>query len=222
MLQQQSLVAMADQEIRQLIVTGELAPGDRLFEARLSERLGISRPPLREALRILAAAQILEQTPRHGYRVVKLSPHDMEEIYGLRHVLEEYALSLILPTLRNPDLDGLTQIMARMWQAAHAGGEAGVIEANREFHLTLVGLARHSRLAHTYQRLMDQMQLCMAANLRSEARSLGDLFEGCRRHDRLLDSLRTRDPERIRTALREHGERSYLPSAESGTNTAAS
>jgi DNA-binding GntR family transcriptional regulator len=194
-LLQQSLVAMADQEIRRLILTGELAPGDRLFEVRLSERLGISRPPLREALRILAAEHILEQ------------------VYGLRNALEEYALTLLLPKLQNTDLDGLTGVMAQMWRAAHADDEARVVAANRDFHLTLVGLAGHSRLTHAYRALMDQMQLCMAANLHTEARSLGDLFEGCRRHDRLLDSLRGRDPGQVRTALREHGERSYLGSA---------
>lgn len=213
MLLQQSLVAMADQEIRRLILTGELAPGDRLFEVRLSERLGISRPPLREALRILAAEHILEQVPRHGYRVVQLTDHDLEEIYGLRNALEEYALTLLLPKLQNTDLDGLTGVMAQMWRAAHADDEARVVAANRDFHLTLVGLAGHSRLTHAYRALMDQMQLCMAANLHTEARSLGDLFEGCRRHDRLLDSLRGRDPGQVRTALREHGERSYLGSA---------
>lgn len=214
MLTQQSLVAMADAEIRRLILAGELSPGSRLYEVKLSERLGISRPSLREALRCLAAARILEQTPRHGYYVAELTPRDLEEIYGLRAALEEYALSLIGPRLAATELDGLTDIIARMWRAAHACDEAAIVECNRDFHLTLVGLAQHSRLSQAYQNLMDQMQLCMAANLRIEARDLGDLFEGCRRHDRLLDALRTRDAERIRTALREHGERSHLHTAD--------
>ena len=116
MLTQQSLVAMADAEIRRLILFGELPPGSRLHEVKLSERLGISRPSLREALRGLAAARILEQTPRHGYYVAELTARDLEEIYGLRAALEEYALSLIVPRLAATELDGLTDIMAPMWR----------------------------------------------------------------------------------------------------------
>jgi DNA-binding GntR family transcriptional regulator len=213
-LVQQSLVAMADQEIRQLLLSGELQPGVRLYEARLSERLGISRPPLREALRMLAAQRILEQTPRQGYRVVELSEKDVEEIYSLRAALERFAVELAVPTLADGDLGELDAVMSRMWHAARESDEAGIVATNREFHLTLVAMAGHERLSHAYQTVMDQMQLCMSKNLRTEARSAGGLFEGCRRHERLLDAVRTGDLERVRAELARHGERSYLASTD--------
>ncbi|HET6499615.1 MAG TPA: GntR family transcriptional regulator [Amycolatopsis sp.] len=213
LLDQPSLVTLADQEIRRLILAGELAPGQRLYEAKLSEQLGISRPPLREALRVLAAQGIVRQTPRQGYRVVELSEQDVDEIYSLRAVLEQFALDLALPALRTEDLAELDTIMSRMWHAARTASEPAIVAANREFHLGLVALARHKRLSHAYAAVMDQMQLCMSKNLRAEAHQSGTLFEGCRRHERLLDAIRTRDPNQVRRELARHGERTFLDRA---------
>lgn len=210
MVEQQSLVALAVDEIRRLILEGILLPGERLYEPRLAEQLGMSRPPLRESLRILEGQRILEQTPRHGYRVVELTPEDVEEIYTLRAALERFAITQSLPHLGDEDLAEVKASVAAMWEAARKDDRAGVVAANRRFHIAMVALARHSRLDHAYSVLMDQMQLCMSDNLRREAQEIGDLFEGCLRHDRLLKSLQSRRTDDIETALAAHGERSYL------------
>jgi DNA-binding GntR family transcriptional regulator len=209
-VEQQSLVALAVDEIRRLILEGILLPGERLYEPRLAEQLGMSRPPLRESLRILEGQRILEQTPRHGYRVVELTPEDVEEIYTLRAALERFAITQALPHLGDEDLAEVKASVAAMWEAARKDDRAGVVAANRRFHIAMVALARHSRLDHAYSVLMDQMQLCMSDNLRREAQEIGDLFEGCLRHDRLLKSLQSRRTDDIETALAAHGERSYL------------
>jgi DNA-binding GntR family transcriptional regulator len=201
---------MAVGEIRRLILSGVLVPGDRLYEERLTERLGISRPPLREALRILAEKGILTQVPRRGFRVTELPTHDIDEIYSLRQALDRFALELAVPRLKPADLEPLAEVMDRMWQAAHAHDAAEIVLINRQFHLLVVGLSRHGRLAQMYEQLMDQMQLCMSANLRLEAETSGDLTEGCRRHERLLDSLRSGDVDQALLALAAHGEKSHL------------
>jgi DNA-binding GntR family transcriptional regulator len=210
MIVQESLVELATAEIKRLIVAGELEPGDRLYEPRLAEQLGISRPPLREALRALAAQHVLEQTPRRGYRVVELTAHDIDEIYSLRNALEQFALSYAVPLLPSRSLDPLEQAMKDMWAASDAADPGGIVLSNRAFHEALVDLAGHRRLSQTYRTLMDQMQLCMSRNLRREAQEAGDLAEGCRRHERLLESLRAGDREQILAAMEAHGERSYL------------
>jgi DNA-binding GntR family transcriptional regulator len=207
---QESLVDMATEEIKNLIVAGKLEPGERIFEPRLAEMLGSSRPPLREALRILAARHILEQTPRRGYRVVELTQRDVDEIYSLRRSLEDFALELAIPQLPYRSLGTVEAAMAEMWAAANAGDAGRVVLANRTFHEALMDVADHRRLSQTYRSLMDQMQLCMSANLRTEADKSGDLAEGCRRHERLLESLRSGDRERIHAAMQAHGERTYL------------
>jgi DNA-binding GntR family transcriptional regulator len=210
MIVQESLVELATAEIKRLIVAGELEPGDRLYEPRLAEQLGISRPPLREALRALAAQHLLEQTPRRGYRVVELTTRDIDEIYSLRNALEQFALSYAIPQLPFRSLDQVELAMKEMWAASDAVDPAGIVLSNRAFHEALVDLAGHRRLSQTYRTLMDQMQLCMSRNLRTEAEKAGDLAEGCRRHERLLESLRTGDREQILAAMEAHGERTYL------------
>lgn len=210
MLEAPSLVTLAEREIRRLILAGDLRPGERLFEVRLSERLGISRPPLREALRALATRGILQQSPRHGYRVVELTERDVAEIYSLRSALERFAVEQAVPSLRDEDLWKFEEIMTAMWQAARDNDDVAVVAANREFHVALVGLGGHGRLTAAYETVMDQMQLCMSRNLRNEARSAGNLLAGCRRHERLLDAIRTRDMDHIRAELARHGELSYL------------
>ncbi|MGP4030698.1 GntR family transcriptional regulator [Pseudarthrobacter sp. 1C304] len=210
MIQQESLVSLAANEIRRLIVSGELGPGDKLNEPPLAERLGISRPPLREALRVLESERLLEQTPRRGYRVVSMTDADVEEIYSLRRALEMFALDLLLARRDPGAFDALDPIMAAMRAAAKRGDSAGVVRANVLFHTGIVEAAGHGRLTDAYRTLMLQMQLSMAANVRSEARTKGDLGKGCDRHAALLECLRSGDADRIRREFAEHGERDYL------------
>ncbi|MET1154754.1 FCD domain-containing protein [Arthrobacter sp.] len=210
MILQESLVSLAANEIRKLIVSGELGPGDKLNEPPLAERLGISRPPLREALRVLESERLLEQTPRRGYRVVAMADSDVEEIYSLRRALEMFALDLLLAHRDTAAFDALDPIMATMRAAAKRGDSAAVVQANVQFHTGIVEAAGHGRLTDAYRTLMLQMQLSMAANVRSEARTKGDLTKGCDRHAALLECLRTGDADRIRREFAEHGERDYL------------
>lgn len=210
MIVQESLVSLATTEIRKLIVSGELAPGDKLNEPPLAERLGISRPPLREALRTLESEGLLEQSPRRGYRVVSMTETDINEIYSLRRALEMFALDYLLARKDPATYAPLDPIIKAMRAAAKRGDRAAVVQANIDFHTALVDAAGHRRLSDTYRSLMLQMQLCMAANVLNEARTKGDLTKGVDRHTELLACLRSGDPERIRREFEEHGERDYL------------
>lgn len=214
-LVQMSLVDLAVSELRRCVFAGHYEPGERLVEERLTEQLGISRPPLREALRVLVEQGLLEQVPRKGVRVTLLSPRDMTEIYSLRGALERLAVELTFsdPSQSRPPparLDALEEALDEMWAAAELGDAVGVLEANCRFHKSLVDLADHDRLSRTYHSLMQQMQLAMSVNLRSEAGAAGDLLEGCRRHKRLLVSLRTGTREVVLAELAHHGSLTYL------------
>lgn len=210
MVVQESLVAMAAADVRRLIVTGALPPGARVHEPPLAEQLEISRPPLREALRILESEGLLKQTPRRGYRVVEMTDRDVEEIYSLRRALELFALDLIVTDYDPAVFDPLDEVMTRMRAAAADNDHPAVVQCNIDFHLGVVAATGHSRLLDAYRALMGQMQVSMAANLATEAKSAGDLAHGCERHERLLDSLRSGDRERIVKDFEEHGERDYL------------
>jgi DNA-binding GntR family transcriptional regulator len=212
-IEQQSLVELACTEIKRLIATGELAPDARVLEVPLAEQLGISRPPLREALRTLAAQGIRTFIPRRGYRVRRLSRRDMEEIYSLRNALERFALDLVLPLLSIDDTVDFTRldaVMEAMWDAATNGSETAVVDANRNFHLALIELTAHERLLQTYSTLMEQMQLYMSVNIATEAAKSGSLLDGCERHADLLESLKSGDHARIGESFVRHGERRFL------------
>jgi amidase len=216
MSEHQSLVEIAAEKITEQILGGELRPGDRVSEPRVSEALGMSRPPLREALRVLESRGLLTHLPRRGYRVVEMSRQDMAEIYDLRHALEKHALDRLLhsaagsPRTMARLLEPARTWLTRMEKAAGRVDPVAFTRTNVGFHTAVVDAAGSARLSGIYRQLMVQMQLWMAWNLEKEAAEHGDLTHGYRRHVDLLTAIGTADAT---TALREfdqHGERSYL------------
>src|SRR5207237_3793024 len=100
-IEQPSLVELAVSKIKELLLAGIIKPGDAVREEWLTSRLGISRPPIREAMQVLVQQGLLERLPRRGVRAVSLSEADVWEIYSLRSVLDKFALELGMP-VRDP------------------------------------------------------------------------------------------------------------------------
>ncbi|HWH10035.1 MAG TPA: GntR family transcriptional regulator [Solirubrobacteraceae bacterium] len=207
-IEQPSLVDLAAEKIRELLLAGTLTPGERVREEWLSSRLGISRPPLREAIRVLVHQGLLERMPRRGVRVVSLTEDDIRDIYSLRSVLDRFALELGVPAADPAMLEPLRAAVAVMRAAAESGRHAPYVEANRQFHLALIRLGENSRLTMTYELLMNQMQLLMSVNLSRE--SAEDKEIGVRRHEELLRAIESGSLEQALAALAAHGERRFL------------
>ena len=91
-------------EIRRMIMDGQLAPGERLFEDRLAEQLGVSRNPVREAIRALEGSGLVEVRPRRGAYVSQLDPHQATQLLELRAVIESYAARLAARNRTHADL----------------------------------------------------------------------------------------------------------------------
>src|SRR4051794_13948775 len=119
-IEQQSLVELATGRLRAEILSGALAPGDRIVEEAIRRRYGISRAPLREALRLLAQQGLVEHLPRRGTRVCTWSPQDIRELFEIRHVLERHAVLSALP-VRRPGGDPLTAVRTRLADMCAAG-----------------------------------------------------------------------------------------------------
>jgi DNA-binding GntR family transcriptional regulator len=202
-----SLVELSTRRLREEILSGALAPGERLIEERLTRRFGISRAPLREALRLLGQQGLVEHAPRRGVRVAELSPADVDELFGLRDVLERYAVETALPDER--DLSGLAEALDVMAVAAQTGDALTESEAHRRFHIALVMLAGHRQLLLVYESVILKLQLYMAANLRREA-ELRAPAEGVLRHQRLFDAIASGDPAVALGVLATHGARTYI------------
>ena len=161
---------------------------------------------MREALRLLGQQGLVEHLPRRGVRVVELSPRDIDELFGLRDVLEQFALRTAL--VDGPDPEALARLEAAA-TAMESTTDADRAAAHRDFHLALVALAGHSHLQRVHESTLVQLQLYMATNMRREERA-HSRDEGARRHRRLLEAVRSGDVDRALDELAHHGARAFL------------
>ncbi|MFA3842057.1 GntR family transcriptional regulator [Streptomyces aureus] len=146
------LTLQAAAQIRGLIIEGVLLPGQKIRQVDLADRIGVSRSPLREALRTLESEGAVTYELNRGYVVARLTPADLAEIYRMRELLE----SELLRSIVKPDkatLDMLGQYNDEMIAAVRRGDIAGVLRANREFHFAIFGLSPMSQYKREVQRL---------------------------------------------------------------------
>lgn len=204
-----SLVQLAVLRLSRDILGGRTDPGERLVEEQLTRRLGISRAPLREALRLLAQQGLVEHVPRRGVRVATLSDRDVQELYAVRDLVERHAVQAGLPVAGAADLAGLRAALAEMRTATSRDDRLGVAEAHRRFHVALVELGGNRQLSSVYESVLIKLQLYMAINLRREA-EVAAPADGVHRHEVLLAAVETGDPAAVLGALGDHGARSYL------------
>ena len=206
-----SLVDLAADALRDRILSGALKPGERLLEEQLAAELGISRPPLREALRLIQSEGLVQSLPRRGMIVAPLDEKDAWEIATLRSALERAAIELALPIRQPEQLTECRRALSAMSAAAAANSRGPFIEASFRFHLAVVQLARHDRLTAVFKSLSQQMQLCMALNVRTREKQLGEsLKANVQRHEELLDLIELGNVEKVLAAFVAHGERSFL------------
>jgi DNA-binding GntR family transcriptional regulator len=204
-----SMSALAAEALRQMVLNGELRPGDRVIENRLTEELGVSRPPLREAMRVLEQEGLIVQTPRKGAVVAPVTPHDIYEIVSLREEIEQIAVRLGVPVRSQERLARLRQAYQALRDAAEEPGGQRVVETSFAFHLAIVGLAGHRRLEEVYRSLSLQMRMCMAMNRRARA-GIETAREDAGRHGPLMDLVEAGDVEGMAHTLAHHGQRTYL------------
>ncbi|GAA2659506.1 GntR family transcriptional regulator [Paractinoplanes durhamensis] len=205
-LETYSLVELAVDRLRRDILSGRSDPGERLVEEQLTRRLGISRAPLREAMRLLAQQGLVEHIPRRGARVATLSDEDVRELYEVRDVLERHAVASIPAA---PDLTGLRAALEVMRKATETDDRLELANAHRRFHVEVVRLSGNRQLAGLYESILVRIQLYMAVNMRREA-EVARAEDGVHRHERLFTAVERGDVGGIVTALNEHGARAYL------------
>lgn len=202
-----TLVELAANRLRDAILRGALAPGEKIIEEQLCADFGISRAPLREALRLLAQQGLVEHQPRRGSRVTEWSPADVLQLFALRHVLERHAVETALP-LADPKTD-LKPVRRAFDQMRQAGDDLARDDAHRRFHASVVELADNRQLNITLEPILLKLQLPMATNLREEARHQS-ARDGMKRHRAILSALETNDPDAVLAVLRDHGHLHYL------------
>jgi DNA-binding GntR family transcriptional regulator len=146
---------VAYRALRQLILDGELSPSERVREVELADRFGVSRGPVREALRVLENEGLLVRKPRHGSYVAPLDEVDAREIYEVRQVVEPSVVRLSLERRPIDVVDGLRSAMRAMESALRDGDFAEVARADLWLHSQFYEWAENDRL----RSLWDTMKL---------------------------------------------------------------
>ncbi|MBM2623524.1 GntR family transcriptional regulator [Actinoplanes sp. LDG1-06] len=205
-LRSYSLVELAVERLSREILSGRTEPGERLVEEQLTRLLGISRAPLREAMRLLAQQGLVEHIPRRGARVATLSADDVRELYEVRDVLERHAVAA-MPL--SPDLTALRAALDVMRKATEADDRLELANAHRQFHTEVVALGGNRQLAELYSSVLVRIQLYMAVNMRREA-EVARAEDGVLRHERLFSAVENGDAAAVVEALNAHGARTYL------------
>jgi DNA-binding GntR family transcriptional regulator len=180
--------------VRAMIVDGRLAPGERINEVRLSEALGVSRTPLREALSRLAAEGALSSTPSIGYSVRPLSVEEFGQLYDIRPLLDPEALRLAgLPApARLAKLEALNRRFASARDAESA------ITLDDEWHLELIAACPNRVLVEMIESIIRRTRRYEVALLREQP----NLLRATSDHDRILAALRARDLTEACAALK--------------------
>lgn len=170
--------------LRGAIIKGEYRPGQRLLEAELSQRLGVSRGPLREAFMLLLADGLLVGEPWQGVSVVELEERDLWEIFSLRKVLEGLAVEMIAENHDEATLRELRSIVERMNEPEARRDYVQLMFLDLEFHATVCRRSGHTRLADAWNRLKQQLVPFFLS-----AEPLFDAQEIFERHNELIDEI---------------------------------
>jgi DNA-binding GntR family transcriptional regulator len=189
--------------LRRAIVAGQLRPGSRIGQEEFAGQFGVSIAPVREALRILEQEGQVTYLPRRGYFVTALEMADLEEIYGLRALLEGRAARLALNGLDGPGLERIELAAADFVKAVESGDVLAELAANRHFHLAILDSPDQPHTMRLIRLLWDSTEAYRALyyNLAEERQSSIDA------HDRILAALRAGEPERLVNELDAHRER---------------
>jgi len=186
--------------LREEILSGDLEPGTELTEVALSEHLGVSRGPVREALGRLASQGLVTVRPRRGAVVRSLSKEEFVELYQVREALEMMAVKLAVPRLTADDIDALQGLIEAMARHAERGEVAEFFEANMAFHGRLLQASGNGKLQELYGQLLGQLG-------RYRLRSLtlrGNLQRSVAEHAAIVRAAKRGDTERAAQLMSEH------------------
>ena len=185
-------------ELRERILNLELAPGARLPEAELAAGLAVSRTPLREALRMLLAEDLVEQLPTGGMLVRRLDLQDMRELYAVRAVLEGLAAREACRRLTEADLEALGNLVERMRLLVDHPAE--LTRLSGEFHARIAAVAGNRRCEQLLRQLHGHMRRYHALSSRRGPRRRAALED----HRALFEALSARDPDAAERTVRDH------------------
>ena len=195
-----ALYQQVAERFRQRIFSHELPPGSWVDEQALAEQYGISRTPLREALKVLAAEGLVTLKPRRGCYVTEVSDRDLDEVFSVMALLEGQCAAECAQRATAADLAELQRLHALLEQSATDGDIEAYFEANQAFHRRVQDVADNRWLQQMIQDLRKVIKLSRHHSLFSEGRLVQSLTE----HRQILAALLARDRDGAEAGMRAH------------------
>lgn len=187
-------------ELRRFIATGRLRPGEQIVQDALALELGVSRVPLREALKILEGEGQVTYLAHRGYFVTQLSLSDLLEVYRIREILEAEAVRVAVPQMTTEDVDRLEEAEREVQAAAAEADVVTMTQANRRFHFALIEACGLPRLVRIIRLLWDATEVYRSVYYTEpHNRELVDA-----EHRGLVAAVKAGDVERALHVLDEH------------------
>ncbi|MCI7275084.1 MAG: GntR family transcriptional regulator [Lachnospiraceae bacterium] len=186
--------------LRQAILKGELKPGERLLELHLADRLGVSRTPIREAIRMLELEGLVLMIPRKGAEVARISEKGLQDVLEVRRALEELSVELACARIRE---DGLRQLKAILKEEQNAMAQENVkafIQGDIDFHDAIYKAADNQRLEQLINNLQEQIY-------RYRLEYIKDLKQWpviLEEHAKVIETLEAQDVAAAREAICTH------------------
>ena len=199
LLQRNSLASLVQTEIERRILDGELESGEKLTEATIAERLGVSRGPVREAFRMLDEAGLVRTEKNRGVFVRDVPIEEALEIFELRAVMDEYVGRKLAQTVTGPQIKELRQQVDSMEQATRAGNAQDYHRINLAFHDRLLELTGNAKFTATYRKLVNELSLFRRQNLTDESMAVYS-----REHRSIVKAIAARDPDAAAKAMFQH------------------
>lgn len=186
--------------LRQAILKGELAPGERLMEIQLADRLGVSRTPIREAIRKLELEGLVLMIPRKGAEVAKISEKSLRDVLEIRRSLEELAIELACQRMTDEDIQELELAQENFRTAIQTGDAMTMAETDEHYHDIIYNGTGNTRLVQIINNLREQMYRYRLEYIKDSDKRQILVVE----HDQILEAVRSRHVAQAKTAVREH------------------
>lgn len=198
----ESIADIAKRHIREWIVTGQFLPGEQLKEEEIAQRLGISRPPVREALKALEATGLVVRKPRRGVFVPEMTKKDMWEIYTLKATLYEMATGLAMEVITEKEIERLEALVKKM-DACVKEEPFDVLQYQRvhgSFHKVIMDIAGNGRLKAIASHLHNQVTMFSYKTLQHR----DHLHSSLHYHWEILNAIKTKNTSSACGLMKEH------------------
>ena len=200
----QPLREVVCESLREAIRKGVLRPGERIMEIKLAEELGVSRTPVREAIRKLELEGYVIMMPRRGTYVASMSIRDINEIFEIRTALESLSNGLAAERITDEELESLQRLLVMIGGYVEEGNMDKIVEMDIEFHDLLYRAARNSRLVGIISNLREQLTRFRTLSMSYPGRLETTLEE----HREIVEAIAEGDVKRAKKAAEHHMEMS--------------